>query len=648
MAVVKGKYVNPFYQEVDGFVKNELSTRAAQYGAPIRSGLGDPNKEAATLEWSYKKTAYGVVIGEKGTVLGGQTTPLMSNAKGNLTLYEQGRNLPRYPLLQSITVTNEGTLGSLIKGTFVFTMWPRINASGFQIDNIEDEFFKPGRECKLRWGWSVRTNDANNGQFVGIIYNFSWTVNQDLSITATISVVSKGTVAIGVSGEQTNPEKSDPPIKDPLDNPIPDGDLAGIIQADITEISKTNTSANKADVKIFKAPQVKSKHNLEYVMIGIPKSPAEDPGNSGVSTTTNQQPANTVTPPNPITEPVYFMRLGKLVELMNSLLSKAPNAILDKLFTIQCDGNITEYLPDIVSTAPERIFFPDEKMGNYGPEFSPVFNDELKLRAGVTIGPTGKDNCVNIGRILIATTVVIDVYKSFVKDNQAGIEYKNITKFFEELIKEVNYASGETYQLSVSLIDSPKGTSDKAILSIEDTNLTKAVTDVVTPYSFTATIAKPIMKSVSISSKPPAASAAAAYTEARGGGPQQVDVRHDSKDPQGDAKKALEAITDLKKSLVTKGAGPNFTNEMKGNISNYKRSSPTGHWLNKVLYPIEFSVTIDGIDGFKFGDIIRTNLIPQRYNDPDTAMVFMVTKITHNIKDGVWETTLDTKSRIKA
>ena len=155
------------------------------------------------------------------------------------------------------------------------------------------------------------------------------------------------------------------------------------------------------------------------------------------------------------------------------------------------------------------------------------------------------------------------------------------------------------------------------------------------------------MKSVSISSKPPAASAAAAFTEARGGGSQQVDVRHSAKGNADEETQSKTAIKELREKFATKGAGPNFSNEMKGYISKLKRSASSGHWLNKILYPIEFSVTIDGIDGFKFGDIIKTNLIPARYNDSETDMVFMVTKITHNIKDGIWETTLDTKSRIK-
>ena len=71
----------------------------------------------------------------------------------------------------------------------------------------------------------------------------------------------------------------------------------------------------------------------------------------------------------------------------------------------------------------------------------------------------------------------------------------------------------------------------------------------------------------------------------------------------------------------------------------------SAHWLNNAVYPIDLSLTIDGISGFKFGDVISTNLVPKNYFT-DYKMDFTVTKINHTIKDGIWETTLNTKSRI--
>ena len=78
-----------------------------------------------------------------------------------------------------------------------------------------------------------------------------------------------------------------------------------------------------------------------------------------------------------------------------------------------------------------------------------------------------------------------------------------------------------------------------------------------------------------------------------------------------------------------------------------KRSATTSdaHWIHKAIYPVDFSVTIDGINGFKFGDTLSTNLVPKVYNT-DYEMIFTVTKISHVIENKDWQTTIETKARI--
>ena len=46
----------------------------------------------------------------------------MSNRAGDLTLYNTQRNVPNKALLQSLEISNEGTIGSLLKGKFSFTI----------------------------------------------------------------------------------------------------------------------------------------------------------------------------------------------------------------------------------------------------------------------------------------------------------------------------------------------------------------------------------------------------------------------------------------------------------------------------------------------------------------------------------------------
>ena len=70
-------------------------------------------------------------------------------------------------------------------------------------------------------------------------------------------------------------------------------------------------------------------------------------------------------------------------------------------------------------------------------------------------------------------------------------------------------------------------------------------------------------------------------------------------------------------------------------------------WLNRAIYPIEFTVTLDGINGFKLGDVVTTSLIPKHYF-VDWGIVFTVIKIVHKINVSTWETTLNTVARLDA
>jgi hypothetical protein len=796
MAIIGGKKgVNPFYRAVSDDVKAELNYRASSYGARVRTGTTTKVKigsetveepEVNKILWSYGKTAYAIIKGGSIT-LGSSYSRVMSDVGGNLTLYDSTRNQPKYPLLQSVELSNEGQLGSLLKGSFTFTIYPDISASGFIMENIESAFFTPGKEVTITYGWSVRNKGASNGSLTGIIYNFDWSVNPDLSITAKCSIVSKATIAIGVSGEQTTPSEDggSDAQKDPLGQPIPNGDIAGVIERDVKNLGGiNNTSVTTGQTNFYNKDATTSK-KLAYYVIGMPMSlvdldnavltkeqqqkkqqyeaqqkyvdaknelarketanylsniieykkriedaddsaeiefdfvdsdgtikskagtkadalaafervravrekaiidglidiqksnnvngdpkvlenarkqflaqvkadaakaaQAKKDGASGatdsaVTPTVSTTPYGSAKQPPPITHPIYYVKLGDLTEYVNDILRNSP--LGKELFRITCFENTTQHLEDIVSSAPEEVFFPDEKMGAYG-QFIP-FNKASSLQL-----QTGNNSLIDIGNILISTSAIIRVYRSFVKENQTSIEYKNITGFFDELIKLINYASGEMYQLVTHLIDPDKGTGGKAQLSIEDTHISKAVAESVRPpYEFTATIARPLLKSISISCKPPAASAAAAFTLARGGGATvQTDVRFDKAGQSEDFKAARVQINDQKDKFAGQGAGKTFSTGMKGNFSRYKKSATynpgatNAHWLRKVIYPIDLSLTIDGIDGFKFGDVIKTNLVPSRYNAE--KLVFVITKINHTIQNGVWETTLNTKSRIE-
>lgn len=752
-----GTYVSPFYNTAPEFVRTELLTRAADYGSRIRSLAPTETRDrgAERLLWSYGKIAWARVYPQAGPPLGTANEKLMSNASGKLILYDQARNVPNRPLLQSVEITSEGTMGSLMKATINFIVFPPFSTKGFKMSGIEDGYLKPGKELRIQWGWSVRGNSANRGEMQGIIYNFEWSVNPDLSIAVKTSVVSKGSIALGISGEQHNPDATGG-VQDPLGNEVYDTDLVGILEKDViskggvkntkvtlspgsqvateagtapfvytilaiprslrdadqdllSDDQKEKQEADKAAQEIqekknaallqfadevSKLEQIasdlfnkinKARENNQETVDGqdiddvqvqqvaaydaytaklqeaidasgtsewwLPdvfnKSVKEFEGQlktqaakirasrqQGQTAQADAQVYKTETP-EPIAEPTYYVPLWQLAGWFNKKLGQTKKE-LGSITSVQVKGNITQYLGEVVSCTPDKVYFPDSTKGAYG-EFKP-FTNTMKLG----------DGNIDIGDILISTTCIAETYREFLKENQTNITYKNITGFWDALIKKVNYASGETYQLTVRVVEGPsigRPPSDPSILSIEDSNIPTSVS--ATPVHFDANISNPILKNINISSKPPGPLAAAAFANARGGGSKQLDVKIDKSGDAGELSKAKSAITTTTSQMIKTGVSDKWSQDLKGAYATYKRAQSEvkdAHWLNKAIYPVNLTLTIDGINGFHFGNVLTTSLVPSQYNKE--KLVFVVTKVAHSIKDGVWETTLETRSRI--
>ena len=660
-----GGYVNPFYHPASGVVSGELSRRAQYHGAKVR-GVGKPFP--INVVWSYAKVPWGRVSG-KGASLGLPGTKIMSNAKGDLTLYSAARNVPKKPLLQSIDISNEGTLGSLLKGKFSFVCYPSLSAGGFSVGGVETAFFNPGAEVSVAWGWSAGSTAANRQGFKGIVYDFNWSFNSDLSLSADCSIVSAATIALGASGDQsTEPDGEAPPVTDPTEVPIKGTNLASVFDADIAAATSGGSGATggggesggsgggkKLDWQATKAGELKyfPKDNtvsklFDYVAIGLPfqeTSPTEDEaggsGGSGGGGASGGSGAPVQT--------FWYTSVERLVEYGNTVIQKyeknSGTTALSAAYKMQVDGNQTAYNADVKSAYPVDVIFPDETMGVYGdlaPEYSQIAGKKLN------------EDGVNISRILLGTNYLKETYKQFTDEQTANIPFKNITKFFETMTKRINYATGDIYQITAVLCENPNsfdasvgGKIDKAILSIEDSNLSKKYTDNVKPVRFDASIFRPLIRNVSITCKPPSAMATAAYVQQRGKGVANVEVQAGAP-AGGKAEEALKDMTTATENFSATGFNNAWCEAFRGNLQKYKKSGGAGgekaHWLNQALYPINLSITIDGISGWRFGDVIDTSLVPSRYVG---KVAFVVTKIDHKITSAAWETTLNTACRIK-
>jgi hypothetical protein len=722
MPVVGGTYVNPFYRNVDNSVRAELNQRANYYGRRVRSTRAGAYETG--IAWSYQKKSWARVKSvDPAYTLGMAGSKIMSNRIGDLTLYNSQRNVPNKALLKSLELSNEGTIGSLMKGKFTFILYPYMTTQGFELGVIERAFFTPGAEVEVSWGWSVSANNAaaNNGRFKGIIYNFNWSVNPDLSITADCSIVSAATIAMGQSGDQSTAKDTAAAPVAVLGSPINGPNLASVIDKDLASPTFAAIGTLAPGTASPPIPGIEGAGIIpgvgtaargwpgagyipEYWGIGLLHQEVEPETNAPApaGTPPGSAVARSTAPPPPVAKTYFYTSLEHVVSFMNILIDSleatggAPNDRMSSLFEVQVRSNITAYNAIMKSAYPFDVFFPDDQNGFYGPACTPFPAANAFLRQIPGPGPGGpppygpvSGNTIAIGHILLGTDFIKNTYKEFVEDNSANIPYKNITSFFESIVKKINEATGDFYQLSVIQMDRPVGgfsapgaagvgyaRANRSILSIEDSHISETASAGVIPYQFGANIFKPLIKSAQISCKPPAAMATAAYAGARGSGPANMkpnnalvdSTRTADKDvasfnqertgnpagtppPPGAPGGAFGDIFSKAFNASLSGFNNSWGEQFRGALVTYKKMSVdrpgnTAHWLHAAAYPIDFTLTIDGINGFKFGDTISTTVVPKRYNTLYN-MVFTVTKISHKIDEGGWETTLNTKARIE-
>jgi hypothetical protein len=57
-------------------------------------------------------------------------------------------------------------------------------------------------------------------------------------------------------------------------------------------------------------------------------------------------------------------------------------------------------------------------------------------------------------------------------------------------------------------------------------------------------------------------------------------------------------------------------------------------------WPLKFEISIDGIYGFKFGNLITSTYLPNQFQKSGLKPVFSITKVEHTFQGNDWETSL--------
>ena len=183
---------NRFFSKVSEPVITALNSRKTYNSAAVR------NTDAHN--WLFKKTAYATATaysksGKKVTLevptKGGFETSTNSNALYSGKNYDNGARFLPKPHINTVKISTAGDWGSLRKADISFTVYSKNDLDTYYA------FLTLGNTISLEYGWTVSGGAFGKpGNFIGSIYNFSYTVNTNGGFDCMCYAMGKGIAAL--------------------------------------------------------------------------------------------------------------------------------------------------------------------------------------------------------------------------------------------------------------------------------------------------------------------------------------------------------------------------------------------------------------------------------------------------------------------
>jgi len=706
------------------WVKDEITRRERIYGSRVRAGKlsgKDHNTFlAGKTAWAGIKTESGQLL--IGSAHGGfQSLYSGTKNKDGTQNTDSGKIIPR-PGLTSVSVRHDGEYGTLQRATVNFKVF-----SLEQLDQIECEVLVVGQPVKIQYGWSVDViggkKDPNSGEFNGITYNFSYSLNKEGGFDCSFDAVGEGYFTLG-----TNPNMV------ASDETVTAKSSEGVAESTFTGFgyiaNNIKTRLEKDDAFKIHGTNDEGMYAFQLNLKAI--NPADEEEDAG-------------------DKMQWYISLEKLVELINSEIKKQVN----NKTTFVCNSATTlgERDPWIKSPAIQHIIFPGKRQGDYTdeelkklpednvtgvgfgeiaagfdaeskptpenmPDVEPEvlkFNKELFPYIAKKTWDTGdhlKSNEVNLAATLININTLQSIQNSLTSKRNDVATVKDLLTGIFNLIAE---CSGGIYDLTIiPTEDEDTQITNNLIVNKNHTKFTHASIkpDIVVFKPFGTSS---VVRDMTLSAQIPDALATQAYVATRGGGngaqstsypkpvtglftnqcgaktttpldlsrPASNDILDITSGGEGGfteftptEQKEAQAIDKANALIAQKlqnyiqilfgyykytrielEMDTQFSHELLGEQSSVSAALNTyktlgdenlTRWNKNIMLPLKFGVTIDGINGFKFGDTIATTYIPKKYKTDIGGFkaVFTVTKVNHSIQNNDWTTTLETVCRL--
>jgi hypothetical protein len=664
--------VNDPFLRPPGPGAGEVRARGVAYGQKIRG------ENLSAMYWAYGRKTWGTA--------GGLTFPSSKqqvDSTGQISLYSPRTHIPKLPILTGIDTSNEGHMGSIIKASVSFTLLPSITQSGINLNAAVGGFFKPGSTIGVRFGWTTwaALQCASTFGFSGKVLSFSWSVNTDVSVNASTSMLSQGVIATGITGNLSKPAASGTGATpapaptggttttttgatntfQPLDaktiqafsvdlgttidkamaqlNPVPSAGSAGTGAPTVVGAAGTGTGVPEEiyGIKAWKTDGATTIDSLDFIAVGIPWQP-EPPSQDEVT----KFDESAVAAANGSAGSAGTAGTGGAsgggtggAAGSAGTAGQITKPIVKKFWYVKF-GSIETFLDPLVQSATKgQVVGVDinNQTNTAGSAYTSAYPMEV-LWNGCDYGSGAVSLAQGtpypaIGGIWFNCDYVKETWRSFFNEKSDGdATERNLKSFLNALAKRASEASGDFWQLSATVVEKIStcgGQGSKvSVLSVEDLSYCVFVSG----FPFNASFARPMLKNVSISMQGSSAMGAAVM----GGGNldtvAEPGATHGS-DPTGQ-------IDNLKEQAKTNGINTAWGDAMKGLLKLKKKADAAHHSKRGILFPIDFNVTIDGCSGWGFCESINTNLKPPGYG----GTTFSISGINNKIDNNTWETSL--------
>lgn len=618
-------------------------------------------------------------VDEEATVISTMVNP----SAPILDLYNANGTI-KGAVINSAEITSDGTYGSILRTTVNFTVFDR-----FQLDRYIDNFLRPGRDIEVEYGWTINDNiKQNRGKIRGTVYNFNLSAKEDGSWDCTLNALGPSSMTYGFGLDQQGTNKPD---VDWIDSP------KGKTLAEVFKTIIDTTDTDETSDEIITANCKKRSISTSYRLLN-PSSTISSPEFNNVYSYIFELPLKSEftwafygsvvlesifgglgytadTDTENILSKNSYMTLRDLINIINLTIVNSTKVSIP-LYTFNGFDENGSILDEEVCNAELNEFIKGVGPSNLGKfAFSTQINGIGTPRVDFNIGDSftppikrsGMSDCQLPDLILFNVNYLYSKIQNILS-NDTNLTGKKIVSFLSNLFGELNTCTGG--YISLIIKDSPidPKTHKPEYLSIRNENYKPSTIKLDDPLVLKAFTKGSIVRNLSVEASVPDAIQAEVATYTRAG-----ESYVGSNEPAAEADLSL---LDLRSALFT--LNNNFMDNI--DIGNEKMQSSLHKWQNEVqgiyrkmfaitqgqtlagnivskynignlgtaIFPIKLKVTLDGIEGFQYGNSVTSNWLPKQYIDADRKkkIYWTVVKIRHRIENNDWATELETIYRV--